>query len=240
MTIEFDKDLLRNAAYEAIWWWNRDEWHFHHYFSKLDEIRKDEADLRFFSDKLFGVFLNLYSVRRTIKSGNSTILIFLQQILERDFVEAVKKGDKVIIDKLSDELKFKSEDKVTNRQTISLLSKAAFLINPHDFSLFDTNAKTSLGKLLEDIPGFHKSSLNTYDGFIEHIDKLLQEADTQLSELLPLLDDFMGTAAFQYFSKKHFAFKRRILDKYLWLVQIANGRPIDNSVYPRFYNKWCY
>jgi len=38
-------------------------------------------------------------------------------------------------------MKLKKEDNSTNRNTVSLLSKVAFLINPNDFFLYDTLAK---------------------------------------------------------------------------------------------------
>src|SRR4030042_2862720 len=133
---------IENATLEAIYWWNRDEYYYHKYFSQLDIIYQDKTVLDFFTRKIFEVFLKEYSVRRNLSSGSRSIISFIDELFENNFFEKTIKGETEIIDVLSNKLKENGIS--TRRNTKSLLSKVAFLINPHDFSLYDSLSRESI------------------------------------------------------------------------------------------------
>jgi hypothetical protein len=133
---------IDNAVLEAIYWWNRDEYYYHKYFSKLDTIFLDKVALDFFTRKIFEIFLREYSVRRNLSSGVENVSFFINELFENDFFTKVNNGETEVIDELSNILK--ENRKSTERNTRSLLSKVAFLINPHEFSLYDNLAKDSI------------------------------------------------------------------------------------------------
>ena len=128
-----DKGLIYNATIESIYWWNRDESYYHRYFSQLDNIYQDKRLLAFFTNKVFEFFLKGYSIRRNISSGYQNVDKFIDDLFEFDFVQQVKQGDLQVIDDVSRKIKAKGDS--TKRNTISLLSKVAFLINPMNLFL---------------------------------------------------------------------------------------------------------
>lgn len=232
-----NEELVYNATIEAIYFWNRDEYYYHQYFSKIDKIYKDKPLLDFFTDKIFEVFLKGYSIRRNLSSGFRSVDKFIDEIFETDFVDAVQNGKTDIIDKVSVEIKAKGAS--TNRQTISLLSKVAFLINPHKFSLFDSLTKNSIAKVFKDDRRFKRKELNSYSGFINQTNQLrLELANKGLFESSrSILEEFKDSEAYSFFSLNNDAFEMRIVDKYLWLLgQDPNGRKKQNEQYLKFLN----
>ena len=152
---------VRNATLEAIYAWNRTEGYYYSYFSRLDELHKNPEVFAFFTTKIFEGFLSDYSIRRNIKSGHENVDLFLKHIIEYGFIESVQNGDKSSVDNISEKLK--NEKEVTNKkETRSLLSKIAFLINPEEFSLLDSLAKKSLWKLIKGKKGCKKYQLDSY------------------------------------------------------------------------------
>ena len=45
MKPRFTKKEITDATIEAIYWWNRNEFHYHRYFSNLDKIYKQYIKL---------------------------------------------------------------------------------------------------------------------------------------------------------------------------------------------------
>jgi hypothetical protein len=224
---------IRNATLEAIYWWNRNENYYFLHFKNIEKIYKNKSDLEFFTTKIFEVFLKEYSVRRNLSSGPETVDNFISVLIKKDFFQLVKKGQIEVIDKISKQLK--KENKVTDRQTISLLSKIAFLINPVEFSLYDRLAKESLWEINKNKNNFEKKSLGNYSNFLKEIDNLLILSEKSLNEHLDILNKFKDTPAYEYFSKNPIAFKRRILDKYLWIShQNQSNKKIYNEPYLKF------
>jgi hypothetical protein len=226
---------IRNATLEAIYWWNRNENYYYLHFKNIEKIYNNKSDLEFFTTKIFEVFLKEYSVRRNLSKGSKIVDDFITQLIDKDFFRLVKKGEVEVIDKISKLLK--KEDRVTGRQTISLLSKIAFLINPVEFSLYDRLAKESLWEINKNKNNFEKKSLSTYSNFIKEMDELLKLSENALNTHLDILKKFKDTPAYEYFSQNPIAFKRRILDKYLWIRhqnQNQSNRKIYNEPYLKF------
>jgi hypothetical protein len=146
---------IRNAILEAIYWWNRDESYYHKFFSSLDEISKNKDDLAFFTTKIFEVFLREYSIRRNLAATYESVDILIGELMENHFIEKVKANKTDVVDELSDVIK--QNGKSTNRQTKSLLSKVAFLINPVKFSLYDSLAKESLWEIIKEKKEYGKA-----------------------------------------------------------------------------------
>jgi len=227
---------IENATLEAIYWWNRNESYYHNCFVNLDKIYLDKAMLGFFATKIFDVFLREYSIRRNIKSGHENVNRFLEDLFQHQFIKRVKSGEIELIDTLSDELKCKGD--YTENQTKSLLSKLAFLINPNIFSLLDNLAKESLwGELNNAKKIFTKGKLNSYAFYIERVNELINKNDIILENQKLILNNFKDTPAYTFFSENPNAFKRRIIDKYLWIRkqnQNEKSRKIENESYLQF------
>ncbi len=227
-----DPKDIKNAALEAIYWWNRTEGYYHQYFSKIDELYEKEDLFKFFTTKIFEVFLREYSIRRNISSGYKNVDYFLDAIIDGGFVSKVREGEVNAIDIFSGKLK---ENIITNnKQTRSLLSKVAFLINPIDFSLYDNLSKESLWEMVKHKKECRRYDLDSYTVFIDQTNKLIIENSEVLENQRSVLGEFHGTDSFKYFDKNPGSFKRRIFDKYLWLRKINRNtetRKICNNPY---------
>lgn len=222
---------IKNATLEAIYWWNRDEFYYHKYFSQLDMIYNNELVLDFFTRKIFEVFLREYAIRRNLSSGIESVSFFIKEIMEDNFFERVKAGETEVIDKLSNKLKVSG--KSTTRNTKSLLSKVAFLINPHSFSLFDSLAKKSIWTIYKDTKEINLKHLDNYSGFLNQTTKLRRclHEEGLFKNSSKILKDFNGTESFFFFSTHLDAFEMRIVDKYLWLLAQDGKRKINNAGY---------
>lgn len=230
-----NQEDTENATLEAIYWWNRTEGYYHDYFAKLDNLAEDDDIFDFFVSKIFNVFLSEYSVRRNIAAGDSSVALFARNLIDSGFYRKISQGDINSLDKFSE--KFRSNGTLTNgRQTHSLLSKIAFLINPRDFSLIDTYAKDSLWQLIKDSKIVRRTELNSYSGFISQVNQFISDNLACYSDIeSSLLGEFKETAAFSFFRDNPVAFRRRIFDKLLWInIAKQNGRPIKNSSYIKF------
>ena len=208
---------IDNATLEAIYWWNRDEYYYHKHFAQLDKIFENEFALDFFTTKIFEVFLREYSIRRNLSAGVESIKIFIAELFEYQFFDGVKNGEISIIDEVSNKLK--EREKSTNRHTKSLLSKVAFLINPHKFSLYDSLAKESIWAIHKDLKQFKINELDTYSGFFKQSKNLRDfiGVNNLFKNSLLILSEFPETEAFKFFSENNDAFEMRIVDKFLWL-----------------------
>jgi hypothetical protein len=223
---------IQAATIEAIYWWNRDEYYYNQYFCKLDIIYKDKELLAFFTQKIFETFLREYSIRRNISSGFASVDSFIKEIVSNKFVVQVKAGNTSIIDSVSGRLK--NSGISTTKETKSLLSKVAFLINPNVFSLYDMQAKKALWALVKDSNTVYNKDLNNYSAFMTQIQKLKDNLKQQgcFAEAASLLKQYRKTEAYSFFSKNPNAFELRIVDKLLWLKgQSINIRKVDNEAY---------
>ena len=140
-----------------------------------------------------------------------------EELFENNFVEEVLKGETDIIDELSAKLKISG--KSTKRNTRSLLSKVAFLINPQQFSLYDSLAKESIWKIHKGFKKFKISELDTYSGFLKQSKNLRGyiSDNNHFKNTTQILSEFSTTEAFKFFSENNDAFEMRIVDKFLWL-----------------------
>ena len=137
-----NKELLQCATNEALYWWIRDEYYYHKIFSNLNTIYKDDKQLEFFSSYLFQPFVRQYSVHRTLKKIKENKIELLRLLNKANFYGNVVEGNTGIIDFIASNL----PDKYKNGKPISFLSKFAFLINPKEFSLYDSFARNALTK----------------------------------------------------------------------------------------------
>lgn len=223
---------INNATLETIYWWNRTEGYYHEYFCRLDKLKTSAFD--FFVTKVFQVFLTEYSVRRNISSGRDSVRGFVETLIESGFYQQVVEGDLVAIDRYSEE--FRNNNNLTNRrQTRSLLSKVAFMINPSKFSLMDSYAKDSLWLLVKEGGKIKRRELECYEGFASQVERYIKESPEMFQVASTLLREFSDTAAFTFFSTNQAAFERRVFDKLLWLnIASSKGIIIDNSGYREF------
>lgn len=225
---------IQNSALESIYWWNRTESYYHTYFSKLEDIARDPDVFAFFVVKIFRTFLGEYSVRRNIAAGDNNIHVFAKRLIDSGFYRQIVSGDLKAIDYFSEEYS-RSGELTKGRQTHSLLSKIAFLINPINFSLMDTYAKKSLWRLIKSENVVAKNELNRYSVFITCVNQFIENHQALFLETEHLLTKFRGTEAFEFFKRNPAAFRRRMFDKLLWIkIAKTNGRNIDNSSYEAF------
>lgn len=238
-TENITQENIRNATLEAIYWWNRDEDYYHKYYSKLDKIYSNKSALDFFIQKIFEMFLREYAVRRNISKGEAKLKSFIDELFENNFFENVVKGNIEIIDSVSEKLK---ENKTsTIRNTRSLLSKIAFLINPNKFYLYDSLTKNSIWDIYKRNLELKRSSLESYCGFVKQTECLREYIANQdlFRESFALLSEFKDTSSYRFFSNSanHIAFEMRIVDKFLWLSnQSTNNKIINNNIYIEFHN----
>jgi hypothetical protein len=220
---------LKNATLEAIYWWNRDEDYYHYYFSRLNDIYNNKPLLEFFTNKLFEIFLRQYSIRRNISAGYKNVDRFIDELIQFNFIDKVLEGNTNIIDEVSD--KIKENQLSTKRQTKSLLSKIAFLINPNDFCLYDTLAKEAIWVVLKGKTSIKKYQLENYSVFMSQVKYLWQEIEKSVTfkNSITILNSYDGTSSFNFFSKNQKAFELRIIDKYLWLSQQKTDSRISNN-----------
>lgn len=230
------KETIKQASLEAIYWWNRTESLNHNRFKRLDLLLDIDKYKKVVVEKTIKPFLSEYSVRRNLAKGDQNIINFLNKIVEEEFIKEVKKGNIDIIDNISE--KFTSEQFTNNRNTVSLLSKMAFLINPMEFVLYDSLAKKSLRLLLiARKQSFISKNLNCYSEFYKYIKIIKDEInDADLFESAKeILFVFKETPAYSFFSSNEQTFQLRIVDKLLWLMQQPN---IDNTELIEIYNKY--
>jgi len=175
--------------------------------------------------------LREYAVRRNLSAETKSVINFIDEIFKNNFIKSVKNGDTDIIDKVSGILKDNGTS--TKRNTRSLLSKVAFLINPQKFSLYDSLAKESIWKIYKTRNLFNISDLDSYGGFLRQSRSLrdyLSEGNL-FRNSLNLLSKFPETEAYKFFSRNNEAFEMRIVDKFLWLEAQKKSIKINNQVY---------
>lgn len=221
---------IEDATIEAIIWWNRTEYHYNKYFNKIDIIVNDKDLMNFFNRTIFEVFLKEYSVRRNLKSEYQTVDKFLQDLVKMGFFDKVSKADIGIIDKISSKLK--NSKSVTVKETKSLLSKIAFLVNPSVFVLYDKLAKEGLWRFLPEDTVIKRKELDTYNGYHHFFQKFSSEVIEQkkFGKANEILEEYSGTEAHLYFTKNKKAFELRVVDKLLWIKgQVGGSRPVNNK-----------
>lgn len=230
--MKITQEQINNATYEAIFWWNRDEFFYHQYFSKFPEIYTDKKLLSYFKTKIFDVFLREYSIRRNLSSGYKSVDNFIDELFENNFFKSVNEGHTNIIDTVSEKLK--SSENSKKRHTRSLLSKVAFLVNPKDFSLYDNLAKQSLWDLKKASKTIKFNDLENYSGFLKQTNLLILElrAKKLFDSTKNILNQFKDTSAHTFFHNQQDIFERRITDKFLWLLaQLNDSRVYEHDQY---------
>ena len=231
------EEQIKNATLEAIYWWNRDEYYYHRYFSKIKEIYKDKALLEFFTCKVFEVFLREYAIRRNLSAGYEKVNEFIGELFDNNFINEVIEGNVSIVDEVCKKIKIKGNS--SKRQTKSLLSKVAFLINPNAFALLDSRAKVSIWTIYKSKKLFKQNQLEDYAVFMRQIQMLKSEIESKnlFKISYDLLNQFKGSPAHDFFTANPVAFEMRIVDKFLWIYsQGPNDRKVQNSEYLKFYN----
>ncbi|WP_103664989.1 hypothetical protein [Gracilimonas amylolytica] len=225
---EIKENEIRNATIDAIYWWNRSEHYYHHYFSKIDAIHKNPDTFKFFVQKIFMTFLSDYSVRRNLSSGEDSVYEFIDGLLKYSFISECRDGNLKIIDEISKKL---HHSKVTKNSTVSLLSKIAFLINPSSYSLYDSLSRKSLYKLKNKESQFTHSDIQEYSRFLEEVLNLKKRimTDGHSKFIQSILQEYKQTKAYEFFRKHETAFELRVVDKILWIK--STEREIDNSGY---------
>lgn len=219
---------FRNAAYEAIYFWNRYEWYYHEVFLKVEVLKQNDEAYDFFIAKVFETFLKEYSIRRNLPAGHEVPKKFMSVLIELGFTEEIKMGNTKIIDRINGTLK----SEFRYKSTISLLSKIAFLINPSAFSLYDSLARKSVYELLKHRNVYKYAQLSQYDHFIAAINILIKDYQNELTTQMEVLTEFDDSPAVTYFSQNPEAFHMRILDKYLWIQ--STSRSANNDGFRKF------
>ena len=230
---EITESKIRDAAIEALYWWNRDEFYYHTYFKNFAKIYLDKELLKYFTSKIFEIFLREYSIRRNISKGYEGVDNFISEIGKEGFFNKVKQGKTNVIDQLSESL-LKSPHTL-NKQTRSLLSKIAFLINPDDFSLYDTLAKKSLWHILKKEIKISQKKLESYSEFTRQIAdfKSILTEGGWLKFAHDILNETQTTEANEFLKNHPKAFELRVIDKLLWLKgqEKNNPRKIQHNQY---------
>ena len=230
--MSFSEKEIQNATIEAIYWWNRSEYYYHRYFSRINEIRKNTSLFKFFTQKLFENFLKDYSIRRNLAAGYKNVDSLLEK-LTKNFFKDAKKGKVGIVDNVSNKIKLSAT--LSKNEIKSLLSKVAFLINPPVFYPYDSRAKNSLWEIKKEKTQIKKKQLDQYSYFIKQCETLRAEFETDkvFQTANRILNNYKKTDAYNFFKKNQKAFAIRIVDKYLWLKAQKDSRDIDNRAYKK-------
>jgi hypothetical protein len=233
---KIENKTLKAGILETIYYWNKSEYFYNKYFSQIKNIFKSESNLTFLANKIFPSFLSEYGVRRNLPQGPEIYLYFLKELEKSDFFNRVALNDISVIDEISEYLK--SEKNLIQRNTKSLLSKFACLINPNYFFMMDSFAKLSIKKLcLEDIK---KIEIDEYSKYHSLCLKLSEEIDHNYETGIfqGLLRSFPNSPAHDYFGKNMNAFKYRTVDKILWITSSNNSNILStNDCYLDFYSE---
>ncbi len=231
-----DKKTLDTAVIEAIYWWNRDEDYYHKYFSQIGNYHLNNEMMDFFTSKVFSPFLKEYSIRRNLLPGYDNVKLYLDKIIEFGFLNNVNIGNLDIIDEISK--KVKDSGIGAKKGTVSLLSKAAFLVNPNQFSLYDSYAIKAIKNIVKTDDELKDNKQKSYKDFITSCNYIIDKNESQIDNTIEILNDFQGSPAEIYFKSNLDAFRRRVFDKYLWIIgnnYSPNSREINNSYYKEFY-----
>lgn len=176
-----------------------------------------------FSEKVISVFLNRYSVRRTIKGNKENEELFTSEIVSTNFLKSVKNGE---INKLEDYSKiFESSSKSSLK---SALSKFATLYNPNEFVMYDSRSRKGMYRLSSDISkilneSITYSKIDNYSNYVKYAKVLSDQYDDEtLKAVLMNLDD-SKIKSFLLSNIK--AFKLRVVDKWLWLEGYDKVKP---------------
>lgn len=231
-----ESKLLQMATNETIYWWKRDEYYYHKIFSNIQNIVEDKERLSFFANYIFKTFARQYSVHRTLTKFNDNLFNILEYLNANDFFALVKDGQKEIIDSIAKQMK----GSYSKGRPISFLSKFAFLINPTEFSLYDSNATDSINLMIKNGTIKNSKSIGkSYSQFIKIVDQQIEENKTSLSEQFHLLNNFEWTIELIFIKDNIAIFNRRLYDKYLWLYcqsEIDRRAPFDFKIQEMFWN----
>ena len=194
--MKINQPELKRAQLETIYWWVDCEHRYHQLFKQDKEI-----DIKY--QNTFYEFTNRYSVRRTIKgNGEIPVLNLLDQLYKNDFINKARAGEPNLIDNI---------DKDGSGKSIrSLLSKYATLINPKAYTMYDTRAVNSL-KEFGGKRGYMSYAL-FYKQFLAYQTILVDAINDHDVEY------YIGLCKKQEKPINIDIFKRRLTDKYLWVL----------------------
>lgn len=239
-----DRELIKLATVEAIYWRNDSEDFYHRCFKKFDDIKKDVDYFEFFREKILKIILNNYSIRRNIPEGEEGFNEYFSLLWETEFISRVKKGDKNVIDEVS--LKIKQQmtngkESKKGKNTISLLSKLANMINPNAFPMLDSLVKDSLWIRIKEKGEIKKKDLEKYSIFKDEIDNLINTLNDEslFIESYSILNIYEGSLAYKFYSEEENkrAFKYRVVDKLLWLEGVMRN---SKKKYKDYEYLYCY
>ncbi|MFA7360488.1 MAG: hypothetical protein WC139_05565 [Candidatus Kapaibacterium sp.] len=237
-----EKDLIKQATIEAIYWWNDSEDFYHKCFSKLDKILENDEYWEFFKKKILKSFLNNYSIRRNIPESDKGFNKYFNELKKTAFISKVKKGDIKVIDEICAVLKCKMDKylkgktnkngkEIKGKNTKSLLSKIAHMINPNDYPIYDNFTKDSLWLRVKKQQNY-KLKRKEFDEYLKYKEGILGLIDEfnrnkQFENAYSVLNDYKGTLAYKFFIINERAFKFRVVDKLLWFE--GNKRNSDKK-----------
>ncbi|MFT6336460.1 MAG: hypothetical protein ACJATI_003219 [Halioglobus sp.] len=211
LSIENLSQLFNKACLDAIHWWIHREYKYHISFTH------SKNDLQ----SSFLQFTKDYSVFTRIESNKR--LEILNKLQNADFIKNISiDGSELDLDSylhLTETSYEREKDGMLIRSYhLSMLTKFATLINPEEFTMLDTNAVTSLGRILEAYDfDFSKSQLKKdYSYFktgFDHYSEIVKQYRyyTDLTSHYNYLKD-----NFKEYPISETAFQNRVLDKFLW------------------------
>ena len=190
------ESTLKRAYLETVYWWVDCEHRYHHLFKQDKEV-DDEYRNTFYE------FTKKYSVRRNIKgSDHRPVFALLDKLNNLDFVSRTLEGEPNLIDEIDETL--------PGRSIRSLLSKYATLINPQAYTMYDTRAVNSL-KEFGGKRGYMSYAL-FYKQFLAYQTILVDAINDHDVEY------YIGLCKKQEKPINIDIFKRRLTDKYLWVL----------------------
>lgn len=216
-------DYKNQAIGESIFWWLRDEFWLHNSLQNI-ENSLDKGTSELFTEKVIGVFLNRYSVRRTIQKGKKSEQLFTSEIVNTNFLNTVKKGE---IDQLEYYSKiFKSSSEPSLK---SALSKFAALYNPKEFVMYDSRSRKGMHRLRKPIlkvlnETITYSKIENYSNYVTYAKILSNTYDNQ--HLKDILNSLSNSEIKNFLLENLDAFKLRIVVKWLWLEGYSGMKPV--------------
>ncbi len=214
------------AIGESLMWWFRDEFWLHKSFQKIENCFHNGTD-KIFSEKVISVFLNRYSVRRTIEGGRRSEELFTNELVSTNFVQSVKNSE---IDKLEHYAsKFQSSAKSSVK---SALSKFATLYNPDHYIMYDSRSRRGMYRLRSLISkGANEkitySKIDNYSRYVQYAKELSKKYDDEtLKRILFQLEE---SNIKSFLLNNINAFKLRIVDKWLWLEGYSDEKPFKTN-----------
>jgi len=202
------------AIGESILWWYRDEYWLHKSLQNIG-VCLENGTSNIVAEKVIAVFLNRYSVRRTIKSKKGNDDLFLRELINSGFLNSVKNGEIGKLDYYARQFESSAKSSVK-----SALSKFAALCRPDHYIMYDTRSRRGMHRLKDEISSIVEErvtlkKIDNYSNYVKYA-KILSERyeDEVLSDYISKLET---SNVKDFLSQNLLSFKLRIVDKWLWL-----------------------